>query len=241
MDEALFSGDKKSMDRLKSMITEPSITIEQKFQPRRIIQSIHRFFAASNHDHFGNVEMDDRRFVFLRVSNERLGDHDYFSKLYAAMDDLVQLGAFVNFIANMDITNFNFRAKPNTNELLDQKLKSLKGFDRYWYEVLCTGDINVNVNGEFDPLIEWEGAMFVSTANLIKNYKQYRSKLRQYEAIQSTEIRKGLSKWCPSAEFDRREQKRGYKLPSLNDARTAFDVAIGGKIDWDDDEATSVS
>ena len=83
--------------------------------------------------------------------------------------------------------------------------------------------------------------MFVSTTNLTKNYKQYRSKLRQYEAIQSTEIRKGLAKWCASAELDRREQKRGYKLPSLDDARTAFDVAIGGKIDWGDDEATPVS
>ena len=80
MDEALFSGDKKSMDRLKSMITEPSIAIEQKYQPRRTIKSLHRFFAASNHDHFGNIELDDRRFVFLRVSEKRKGDHEYFKK-----------------------------------------------------------------------------------------------------------------------------------------------------------------
>ena len=83
--------------------------------------------------------------------------------------------------------------------------------------------------------------MFVSTANLIKNYKQYRSKLRQYEAIQSTEIRKGLAKWCSSAVLDRCKQKRGYKLPSLDDARTTFDVTIGGKINWGDDEVTPVS
>ena len=68
MDKPQLSGDRKSMDRLKSIITEPTITIEQKYQPRRTIQSLHRFFATSNHDHFGNIELDDRRFVFLRIS-----------------------------------------------------------------------------------------------------------------------------------------------------------------------------
>ena len=119
MDEALFSGDRKSMDRLKSMITEPTIAIEQKYQPRRTIQSIHRFFAASNHDHFGNIELDDRRFVFLRVSDKRKGNHDYFSRLYAAINDPVQLGAFVHKLATLDITDFNFHAKPNTGEMLE--------------------------------------------------------------------------------------------------------------------------
>ena len=136
------------------MITEPKITIEQKYQPRRTIQSLHRFFAASNHDHFGNIELDDRRFVFLRVSDKRQGDHDYFSGLYAAIDDPVQLSAFAYDLATLDIADFNFRAKPNTGELLEQKLQSLRGFARYWYEVLSTGYIDcARLNGAFDP---WE-------------------------------------------------------------------------------------
>jgi len=237
MDEALFSGDRKSMDRLKSMITEPTIAIEQKYQPRRTIQSIHRFFAASNHDHFGNIETDDRRFVFLRVSDKRQGDHDYFSRLYAAINDPVQLGAFVHKLATLDITDFNFRAKPNTGELLEQKLQSLKGFARYWYEVLCTGYIKGS--SEFGFSIEWEDAQFVSTNDLCKGYVRHGSKSRQYDAAQSTEIKKGLAKWCPDANYNRKQlngkQERGYQLPSLDQARVAFEVAIGGKIDWGDD------
>jgi hypothetical protein len=37
MDEALFAGDRRALDRLKSMITEPNINIEQKYQPARSI------------------------------------------------------------------------------------------------------------------------------------------------------------------------------------------------------------
>ena len=237
MDEALFSGDRRSMDRLKSMITEPCITIEQKYQPRRTIQSIHRFFAASNHDHFGNIEQDDRRFVFLRVSEKRKGDHEYFSRLHAAINDPVQLGAFVRNLATLDIADFNFRAKPNTGELLEQKLQSLRGFARYWYEVLCAG--NINSNNEVGFSIEWENAQFVSTNHLSRGYASHGSKSRRYVTVQSTEIKKGLTKWCPDANHYRKKlggkQERGYQLPSLDDARVAFELAIGSKIDWGED------
>jgi hypothetical protein len=237
MDEALFSGDRRSMDRLKSMITEPSITIEQKYQPRRTIKSLHRFFAASNHDHFGNIELDDRRFVFLRVADTRQGDHDYFDRLYTAINDPVQLGAFVHKLATLDIADFNFRAKPNTGELLEQKLQSLSGFSRYWYEVLCTGYTDcAQPSGGFEI---WEDSRFVSTGHLSECYKQHLSKSKQYQTVQNTAISGGLKKWCPAAvsarEIDSGRQRRGYQLPNLNDARVAFEVAIGGKIDWGDD------
>jgi phage/plasmid-associated DNA primase len=55
MDEAMFSGDRKSQDRLKSLITENTCHIEQKYQPSRTIESVHRFFASSNHSNFSNV------------------------------------------------------------------------------------------------------------------------------------------------------------------------------------------
>lgn len=177
MDEALFSGDRRSMDRLKSMITEPCITIEQKYQPRRTIQSLHRFFAASNHDHFGCIEQDDRRFVFLRVSCKHRGNHDYFKKLHEAINDPAQLGAFVHRLATHDITNFNFRSKPNTGELLEQKLQSLKGFARYWFEVLSVGYIDCA--RPTDRFEVWEGSQFVSTVHLSEGYRQHLSKSKQ--------------------------------------------------------------
>lgn len=233
MDEALFRGDRRAMDRLKSSITEPTITVEQKYQPRVTIRSIHRFFAASNHAHFGNIEKDDRRFVFLRLSEKYKGNHEYFKNVHNAIDDPASLSAFAHFLENMDISKFNVRAKPNTNELVAQKLKSLRGFERFWYEVLCTGDLYFA-----DQYVSqlWQDGMFISTKSLTTAYENHAQKYRQYESIQSAEINKGLAIWCPDARQDRKqinkEQQRGYQLPHIDLAKENFEKAIGGKVDW---------
>ena len=80
MDEALFTHDRKSMERLKAAISEEEIRIEEKFEPKRTIKSHHRWFAATNNDHFGNIDADDRRFFFLRVSAQHQQDHEYFAR-----------------------------------------------------------------------------------------------------------------------------------------------------------------
>jgi hypothetical protein len=73
MDEALFAGDRKASDALKSLVTEPVIHINEKHQPARQTRSYHRFFAATNADHLKNTERDDRRDFALRVSESRKG------------------------------------------------------------------------------------------------------------------------------------------------------------------------
>ena len=102
MNEAIFSGDKKALDRLKSLITEPACRVEQKYQPARTIDSYHRFFAASNHDHFARVEQDDRRFVFLRVPDGAKGNHQFFSQLSNAIDDPAVIDALVYELMNCE-------------------------------------------------------------------------------------------------------------------------------------------
>ena len=95
MDESLFKGDKASMERLKSAITEPTIRVEQKYQPSRTINSYHRFFAASNSEHFANIPIDDRRFVFIRVSDRKQQDLNYFNIIHKAINDSSVIGAMV--------------------------------------------------------------------------------------------------------------------------------------------------
>lgn len=240
MDEALFAGDRKATDRLKSLVTEPHINIEQKYQPARCIDSIHRFFAASNHSHFSQVDSDDRRFIFLKVSNAHQQDSTYFGRLATAIDDPTAIGAFVNHLENIDLTSFDVRKKPQTKEHQEQKLKSLQGFDRYWFEVLVAGDFAAGQDLYYCNS-SWSEATFIPTESLIKHYTMFNKNAQRYQTVQSTDIISAVKKLCPCVTVRRKvweqsvatkAQKRGLQLPDLATARSEFEAAIGGSIEW---------
>ncbi len=232
LDEAIFSGDRRALDRLKSLITERHITIEAKYQPRRTIESFHRFIAATNHIHWARIEADDRRFTFLRVSPARQGDHDYFRGLHAAIADPAVIAAMAYDLLAMDLSGFNVRQRPKTAEHSRQKLHSLEGFDRYWYEVLETGSFGCSGMSEE----EWNPARFIGTAILKAHGERFHGAVRRTHPLTEQDIGRALRKWCPAAVSNRRtdhgRQMRGYDLPSLAVARAAFEAALGGVVDW---------
>ncbi len=241
MDEALFAGDRKALDRLKSMITEPHINIEQKYQPARCIESVHRFFAASNHDHFAHVEMDDRRFVFFAVSDIHQQDVPYFAQLVAALQDPTSIGAFVHHLQGLDIRSFNVRRKPNTSQHLVQKIKSLQGVARYWYEVLLAGDFEAGVSPAGTATV-WAAQTFMPTSDLVRHYTTFNKNAQRHQTVQSADVVSTIQKLCPSAGAARqlcqrnglsgKVQKRGLQLPDLATARSEFERVIGGAIQW---------
>ncbi len=244
MDEALFAGDRKSMDRLKSTVTEPTIQIEQKYQPSRVIESVHRFFAASNHEHFGNVERDDRRFAFFRVSDRRQQDTAYFSMVVDAITDPAILGALVYYLGRKDLTSFNVRAKPQSEEHQKQKLMSLQGFERYWYEVLLSGSLSGIGESVSLDITQWSSAIFVPTSTVLGHYTAFNRNAQRHQTVQSQQVGEALRRLCPSAISDRQEVKgyagassgrrvRGFQLPSLEIARREFSSAMKADIDWD--------
>ncbi|WP_416546102.1 primase-helicase family protein [Limnohabitans sp. DCL3] len=243
MDEALFAGDRRAMDILKSIITESMLQIEQKFQPTRTIQSVHRLFASSNHSHFGNIELDDRRFVFLRVSDAKQQDTTYFGGIAAAINDPATIGALVYYLQRKNLSSFDVRRKPDTSEHLKQKLKSLQGFDRFWYEVLETGYLNGTGKDFALQDDEWSATLFVPTSVLVDRYREFHKNAQRHQTVQTAEVAAAIQKLCPSAQPDRQmwkppgvatgSQKRGLKLPDLATARSEFERALGGKVDWE--------
>ena len=242
MDESLFKGDKASMERLKSAITEPTIRVEQKYQPSRTINSYHRFFAASNSEHFANIPIDDRRFVFIRVSDRKQQDLNYFNIIHKAINDSSVIGAMVYDLFTMDLTKFNVRRRPFTKEHLKQRLQSLDGFERFWFEVLETGKFRSKSEGLYGSLYdsEWDDSIFLPTQTIINCYTCYDKNATRYEPIQTQKVAAVLTRICPSAKSSRvkntsGKQERGYQLPNINAARKEFELAIKSPINWQSD------
>lgn len=229
MDEALFAGDKKSLDKLKSLVTEPTCRIEQKHQPSRSIDSYHRIFASSNHNHFAHVDKDDRRFLFIRLSSVHKQDQIYFDAVNDALDNDDVIASIMFDLVNLDLTGFNIRKRPLTEEHLNQRLQSLGGFERYWFEVLQSGF--------FNEYKEWDKPMFISSSSLVEKFKDYDKNATRYQPLQQQQIATTLKTLCPSATPARKKlmnkQERGYELPDIYIARREFEVMLGTTVEWD--------
>ena len=225
MDEALFAGDHKASDTLKSLVTEPVIHINEKYQPARQTASFHRFFVGSNADHLKATDRDDRRDFTLRVSEAHRNDHEYWNALYAEISG-GGVAAMVHDLLAMDLSGFNVRAKPNTKELLQQKILSLKDIPRWWYDSLYSGDLSIDG--------DWPD--FIATEEAIEDVWKMCGG-RGYKKPNGNDIADALLKMCPSAskaqtKSDGLTRKRGYSLPPLDQARAEFDKYIGGAVVW---------
>lgn len=235
MDEALFRGDGKSSDRLKSLVTAKHIQIEEKYQPERTIESHHRFFAASNQDHFNRTEYDDRRMFYVRVSEQFKGRSEYWDRVHAAIDN-GEVEAMTYDLLALDLSNFNVRHRPASNELLNQKVKSLTGLERFWFDALWTGNTysSDQLVGEIES--EWGAGKFWQTEDIINAYRKRYPSGQRYTAASGRELSEVLKRICPSALNTRRQvggdRRHGYELPTLAVARQEMGAYLGGSIDW---------
>jgi len=235
LDECMFVGDKKSQDRMKSLVTEPTIQVEQKYEPSRTIESFHRFVACTNHSQWGQIRSDDRRCLFIKVSDCHKQDTAYFATLSKALGDGVNVAALAHDLINLDITNFDPRARPQTSEGVEQKRLSLTGFARYWNEILDKGSFNIGGDRYSVGSVSYEEEVFVSSQTLTKKYKNYNEKAERFEAIQAKTMRKEIKILCPSADTTPREEnKRGFLFPKIEVARKEFEAYLGCTVDWDE-------
>ena len=231
LDECMFHGDKKALDRMKSITTETWIQVEQKYEPSKRIASVHRFIACTNHAQWGQIRSDDRRNLFIKVSDCHKQDTRYFGQLNEALNDCVTVPAFAYYLSNLDISSFNPRNKPQTAEGFEQKRRSLTGFARYWYEVLDKGSFDLGCS----PSSSYEEEIFVSSQSLIQRYTNYDQDAEKYAAIQARTIREEIKVLCPSADTKKRQDnKRGILFPEIDIARKEFEAYISCTVNWDD-------
>ena len=237
MDEALFSGDKKSTDRLKALITEDRITIEEKYQPAKTMQSFHRIFGASNHEHFAPTDRDDRRFFFLKVNEGWKQDASKFNPLFAAYSDEYTVPAFVHYLLNLDISTFNPATdRPRTTEHAKQKILSLEGLDRFLYEVLQAAEIPESTRLYGRVAKEWNDKLVIATEDMRDAMREFDRGAEKYRPISTSQLKPTLRRIFPSARDERiidGKSRRGIHLPGIQQAREDFERHIGCTIEWE--------
>lgn len=160
-----------------------------------------------------------------------------------AIDDDDVIAAMIYDLLEMDLNGFDVRVRPITSEHTQQKLKSLQGFDRYWFNVLLTQEITKpGLMSE-----DWEEGTFITTEILISGLNQFDKRSLKYSPTTSKDVADAMQRLCPSARKDRQAttwgQRRGYVLPNIDIGKREFEGALNCRIDWDEvdsDNAESI-
>ena len=84
----------------------------------------------------------------------------------------------------------------------------------------------------------WIDHDFVASNSLLRGFKAFDKNSERYQTIQITEVTNALKRLCPSLKKDRptvnAKQVRGFKLPTLDAARSEFESAFSVQLQWED-------
>jgi len=209
-DEAVWAGDPRQLESLKSLITEPTMMYEKKFVDAREGVNHLGVIMMSNRNFVVRVERGDRRFVMVDVASDRIRDKAYWKRYSEALADPVQVGAFLKFLLEYDLSGFDIRAIPSSVARTDQKLETQGHEERWLQEVLHRGRFSstaytVNSYGrtcEINPV--WEE--WVVAERLRDDYKLYMQSINQ---ARFTKDPRTFGKFLANY-FPRRRTKHGW-------------------------------
>lgn len=101
--------------RIKGLITDPQLTINNKGVNQFEINSFHRFIITTNNHEPINTKKGDRRQLVIRSSDEKCGDKEYFKMLHEILEDTdVVKTCYEYFKSIPDMDSFNLLTIPVT-------------------------------------------------------------------------------------------------------------------------------
>jgi hypothetical protein len=124
LNELGWAGDKQAAAKLKSIITDPTITIERKHGGVYSVPNVLHVMATSNSDWVVPAGDGARRYFVLDVDPSRAGDHAYFDALYHEADN-GGVEAFMDYLLRFNLDLVDLRKAPVTDALRQQQERSL--------------------------------------------------------------------------------------------------------------------
>jgi len=243
-DEAFWAGDKAGESVLKQLVTEPTLTYEGKGTNSESGRNTIHIVGASNADWVVPAGLDgERRFCVSEVNNRAKGDKARFKAINRQLYEEGGIEAMLYDLLKRDIADWHPRDDvPDTKALVDQKLRSMDAVEQWWFERLIEGSI-VNMRSEWS-----DGETSILSHHLHEDYVAA-TQQRGVRSMRSSQVELGMhiKKLCPGIErtklkaletdvgmrTDGQGRAPAYIVPSLADCRRAFEVKLGGRVDWD--------
>lgn len=93
---------RSNFDKLKALITDPTVSIEPKGINPYTVDNISNFILMSNHRDSVIVEQSDRRNAVFEMSDAHMNDTDYFGRIRASCFNQDVADAFYSYLLNLE-------------------------------------------------------------------------------------------------------------------------------------------
>lgn len=227
-DESFWAGDKSAEGTLKARVTGQTLTIEAKGVDAITAPNMMSIMMATNNEHAVPSSSDERRWFVLRVSNIRQGDFEYWDKL----NDNINNGgaeALLHYLRNVDLTGFNVRSVPHTQELTSQKIHSFGPLADFIFQELSEGLLCGH---------PWEDELTVSRSLFMTRLEDFcqRHPRHRYNVPTPQFAGRHLHEMVGATKTRGSHGLREYtyRFPGLDDARTGFTkwARLGADFTW---------
>ncbi len=239
--EATWGGNKSAEGTLKAMITDPIRAVEHKGKDVITVRNYTRLIISSNEDWPVACGSDDRRFVFLDVSEAHKQDHPYFRAIHDEMNN-GGVEALHQELLGVDISDWHPRQRPKPRYGVDVKIRSLDLVGQWWFEVLESGVIASGDLFPATPGYPWATEPNVPKDMIVASVETFARKQprREWVPDRGTLFKRlqnlcsGITKTRPKDRCGHGARSHCYVFPALDECRRSFEKAINceGLIDW---------
>lgn len=229
-DEVSWTSDKNARGQLKTLITEPERLLERKGIDASKVKNCAHIVMASNDRKAIPAELGDRRYFIVEVSDQKVGDHQYFTDLVAEMNSGGP-AALLHLLLCRPISNFKPSAFPVTSARIDQILDTLDPVQKWYYEALDNGlkfarGIQVNLANNPGTVVAKDAVyqLYVDWHKINIGYSPESKK-----ALTQVLSGFGVTSTRPNINGQR---PNCYVFPDLSTCRGVFESVIGSSIYW---------
>ena len=144
MDELVWGGDKERAGVFKKLITEKTISVNEKFKSIYIIDNLINVIAASNESWTTPAGTTDTRWFCLAL-DPHLATCSINEKR-KIIEGILETDTkrLAKFFYERDIKNWNSDRIVITDELRDQRIQSMNQLNKWWFDCLNSGFIEYN-------------------------------------------------------------------------------------------------
>lgn len=111
--EAVWGGRKEQTGAYKALVTDETRVVEAKFKDPVISKNFTSLLMSTNNEWFAPMDVQDRRHAVFDVSDKRLGDMAYFSRLHKAVIPDRGRQAFLHTLLAREVDIDRMRKSPS--------------------------------------------------------------------------------------------------------------------------------